>query len=109
MSDLVKLRADAAHPEVLASGATIAPGEPFERSLLGDDDRRLTDEGLVIDATITPVPLEGDELQARAKALGVKGRTAMSADDLREAVALAEAQQGEAATAPRDDTQRMGG
>lgn len=86
---LVKVRADW-HPEVLANGQTMAPGEPFDKSLLSEADQRLTDEGIVIPASITPVELEGDALQDRAKALGVKGRTGMTADQLREAVALAE-------------------
>lgn len=109
MSDLVKLRADAGHPELLANGQTIAPGEPFERSLLGEGDERLIDEGLIIGASITPVALEGDDLQARAKALNVRGRTSMTADELREAVALAEAQQAGPAVVPEGDAQRMGG
>jgi hypothetical protein len=66
-------------------------GEPFERSLLGDEDSRLLDEGLVIEASVTPVDLGGDALQDRAKALNVKGRASMTADELREAVAIAEA------------------
>lgn len=109
MADLVKVRGDW-HPENLANGQTVAPGEPFERSLLdpadaGDD--RLVEEGIIIDATVTPVPLEGDALQDAAKALNVKGRTTMTADELREAVALAEAQQGHSAD-PAPTTQQMG-
>lgn len=87
MSDLVKLPADW-HAETLANGQTIAPGEPFERSLLTDDDERV--KGLLIGAHVTPVALEGDDLQERAKVLGIRGRSTMSADDLRTAVALAE-------------------
>lgn len=69
----------------------MAPGEPFDKSLLSDEDARLIDEGIIIPASVTPVPLEGEALQDRAKELGVKGRTSMTADELREAVALAEA------------------
>jgi hypothetical protein len=57
---------------------------------------------------VTPVPLEGEALQDRAKALNVKGRTGMTADELREAVALEEAKRGTATTAV-DQTQRIGG
>ena len=88
MSDLVKLPADW-HAETLANGQTIAPGEPFERSLLTDDDERV--RGLLIEAHVTPAPIEGDDLQKRAKALNIPGRSTMSADELREAVALEEA------------------
>lgn len=108
MSDLVKLRSDW-HAETLANGRTIAPGEPFDRADLDSEgDARLIEEGLIIDASVTPVPLEGDELQARAKALGIRGRSTMSADDLREAVALAEAESGQTAQ-PADDVQQIGG
>jgi hypothetical protein len=107
-TDLVKLRGDW-HAETLANGRTIAPGEPFDRADLdAEGDARLIEEGLVIDATVTPVPLEGDALQDRAKALGIKGRTTMAADELREAVALAESQSGETGQ-PADDVHRIGG
>lgn len=52
---LVKVRADW-HPEVLANGQTMAPGEPFDKSLLSDEDKRLTDEGIVIPAAEAPKP-----------------------------------------------------
>jgi hypothetical protein len=109
VSDLVKLRGDW-HAETLASGRTIAPGEPFERSDLdsGDPgDKRLLDEGLIIDAVIAPVQLEGEDLQARAKELGIIGRSKMSADELREAIALAEPPP--TATLSDDAPQRIGG
>jgi hypothetical protein len=109
VSDLVKLRGDW-HAEVLAGGRTIAPGEPFERSALDTNDpgdKRLVDEGLIIDAVVAPVQLEGDDLQARAKALGITGRSKMTADELREAIALAEPPP--TATLPDDAPQRIGG
>lgn len=90
MTDLVKVRGDW-HPEALAGGYVAAPGEPFDRSLMTDADDRLVEEGIIIPASVTPVALEGDALTERAKALNVKGRTSMTADELREAVALAEA------------------
>lgn len=108
MSDTVKLRGDW-HAETLANGRTIAPGEVFERSALDTDaDARLLDEGLIIDATVTPAALEGDALQDRAKALGITGRGKMTADELREAVALAEAETP-GVTQPADDAQPIGG
>lgn len=101
------------HPEDLASGRTVAPEEPFESDALarkptGQDpdpaevtawlhDKRLIDEGLIIDAKITPVELEGEALQERARELNIDGRTTMSAARLRKAVAEAEA------TAPAEE------
>jgi hypothetical protein len=107
VSELVKVRADW-HAEGLANGRTVAPGEPFPRADLSDDDQRLLDEGILIGASVTPAPLEGEELQSRAKTLGITGRAKMSADELREAVALAEAEQP-AATTPASPAQTMGG
>jgi hypothetical protein len=106
VSDLVKLRGDW-HPEVLANGRTIAPGEPFDRSDLQDADQRFLDEGLLIEATLSPVTLEGEDLQERAKALGIRGRGKMSARELREAVALEEARSGET-TQPVETAQVIG-
>lgn len=93
----VKVRGDW-HPEVLANGQTMAPGEPFPRSLLdpGDEnhegDKRLIDEGIVIDAVLPPVELEGDALTERARELDIKGRSKMSAEELRVAIAAEESE-----------------
>lgn len=49
---LVKVRGDW-HPEVLANGQTMAPGEAFPRKLLDakdPGDQRLVDEGVIIEA-----------------------------------------------------------
>jgi hypothetical protein len=107
LTDLVKVRGDW-HPEVLYNGLTMPPGEPFERSTLTAEDQRLIDEGIIIDATVTPAALEGDALQQRAKELGVKGRAGMSADDLRQAVALEETRQA-TSVGVTDEPQRIGG
>jgi hypothetical protein len=64
-------------------------------------------EGLIIDAIVTPVPLEGDELRDRAKALNITGRGKMNADELREAVAAAELAQ-QTAAGEVDQPQRVG-
>lgn len=106
MGDTVKLRGDW-HPENLASGRVVAPGEVFDRSALTLDepedrddraavaayehDRRLVDDGLVIDAEVTPVDLQGDALQQRARDLGVEGRSSMSRSELRKAIAQRQA------------------
>lgn len=107
MSDTVKVRGDW-HPENLASGRVVAPGEVFERSALALDkptdaddaaaaaayehDTRLVEEGVIIDADVTPVRLSGEELQERAKQLRIPNRSNLSADELRTAIARAEAQ-----------------
>ena len=101
MTELVKLRGDW-HPEVLADGRTIAPGEPFDRALLDPNDpgdARLIDEGLIIDSEPAQTDLQGEDLTERAKALEIKGRSKMTADELREAVAQAESH----TTAPGGD------
>lgn len=98
-----------AHPEDLASGRVVAPEEPFDSDALArkptgenpdpaamvayEHDKRLLDEGRIIDAKITPVELEGEALQERARGLNIDGRTTMSATKLRRAVAEAEAKQ----------------
>jgi hypothetical protein len=90
----VKVRGDW-HPEVLANGQTMAPGEPFLRSLLDlddDGDGRLLDRGIVIDALLPPVELEGDALTERARELDIKGRSKMSAEELRVAIAAEESE-----------------
>lgn len=82
------------HPEDLASGRVVAPEEVFDRDALdmqSAHDKRLVDDGLIIDAKITPVALEGEALQERARELNIEGRTTMSATKLRRAVAEAEA------------------
>lgn len=84
------------HPEDLASGRVVAPGEVFPASALDPKDphdQRLTAEGLVIDADPEPQELAGEELEQRARDLNIKGRTGMNADELREAVEKAEKEQ----------------
>lgn len=114
MSDLVKLRGDW-HAETLANGRTIAPGEPFDRADLDPtdvNDKRLLDEGLLIDAVITPdADASAADVRQRARDLNIEGRSSMSPDELREAVALAEAEQvpPPAAGGPIEEPQIMGG
>lgn len=96
-------------PTDLASGRVLAPGETVEAGdltlgTLEDSDRpthdqRLVDGGTLQDATLhegaatdsedRPL-LAGDALEQRARELGIEGRSAMSADELRAAVAEAE-------------------
>lgn len=96
---LVKVIGD--HPEDLASGRVVAPEEVFDRSeldLKSPHDQRLLDDGIVIEARVTPVALEGDALRDRASELNIEGRSTMSAEKLRRAVAEAEAKSADEAT-----------
>jgi len=93
------------HPENLASGAMIGPGERVARADLDLEgaDRWLVDEGRLrplSDFTPTaeelaeheagPV-LSGKALDKRAADLEIEGRSSMSADELRAAIAEREA------------------
>lgn len=89
-------------PTDLASGRVLAPGELVAASDLvlkdPDDaqavthDAALVDDGALTEANLTPdESLQGDDLQARARALGIPRRSTMGADELRVAVAEAEA------------------
>lgn len=82
------------HADFLSDGRPVAPGD-----VVGDvlpEEEPLHDQGLLIDADMDPQgastePLAGEALDQRAKDLDIKGRTTMSADELRQAVADAEA------------------
>lgn len=87
------------HAEELDGGRPIAPGDytgPIEAN--ADENPKnaaLVEEGLLIEAT-APEPdsdpqLTGSELQKAAAELDIKDRTKMSADELRAAVANAQA------------------
>lgn len=111
MSDTVKVRGGW-HPESLASGRTVVPGELFDRSALNLDDphdARLVDEGIIIEAIVAPAPLTGDALKARAEELGIPNRGRLSADELRVAVAKADAEAPPTVTLPADTVRRVGG
>ena len=62
----------------------------------GEIDETLGRNAALIDAgdlqvlAETPAPLTGDALTARAADLDIKGRSSMSADELRAAIAVAE-------------------
>lgn len=93
------------HAEILASGASIGPGDRVTTADLGDDDAYLVEEGALVDvAQFEPTAEErkaaeasaGEALMQRARDLNIDGRSKMSADELRQAVADAEAAGGEA-------------
>lgn len=80
------------HAEPLASGRTLLPGDTLPAGAVNPEDphdRYLLDEG-----RLRPVdndePLTGDALKQRAAELEIEGRSQMSADELRDAVAQAE-------------------
>lgn len=85
-------------PQDLASGRVLAPGETVAAADLdleeGSHDQGLIDRGVLIDARAreaeTPV-LVGEALQDRARELDIPGRTTKTAEELRAAVAEAEA------------------
>jgi hypothetical protein len=93
------------HPETLDGGRPIEPGEftgPIDEKL--PQNEHLVDSGALLtvpDGTYDnevgaklpdpPILLTGKALQDRAEELDIEGRTKMSADELREAVRIAEA------------------
>lgn len=86
-------------PTDLASGRVLGPGEAAPADAFNFDnphDARLRDEGSIIEAVLPePDPeLAGEALEQRARDLGIEGRSRMTADELRAAVADAELNQG---------------
>lgn len=83
-------------PQDIASGRMLAPGEIVaadEVDLESAHDRALVDEGALIKAAFDgpDEELAGEELEQRARELNISGRSKMSADELREKIAEAEA------------------
>lgn len=78
------------HPIVVTSGRSHAPGDRVLGSELDAQDDYLIDEGVLVPAEPL-AELAGDDLQERARELEIKGRTKMGADELRAAIAAAEA------------------
>jgi hypothetical protein len=88
------------HPENLESGALIAPGDRVRTGDLGEGDQWLVDEGRLrdvaeleptkeeIEATeASPALLKGQALDERADELDIAGRSNMTADEKRAAIA----------------------
>jgi hypothetical protein len=82
------------HAENLESGALIGPGEHVPADALGDGDRWLIEDGVLrdVDSFGGETVVAGDALQQRARDLQIQGRSTMSADELRDAVAAREAE-----------------
>jgi hypothetical protein len=81
------------HAESLDGGRPVAPGEytgPIDPTQ--PHNAQMIEQGLLIEGSPPDPdqPLSGDELEARAKALKIPGRSTMTADELRSAVAAAE-------------------
>lgn len=86
------------HADVLASGSVVAPGERITDDALDAEDRHLVDEGRLMDVKFFEggnhnEVLSGKELQKRAGELEIEGRSNMTAEELRSAVAEREAQE----------------
>lgn len=77
------------HAQQLQSGVMVAPTERVFESELGDADAWLVEEGRLQLVEVPEGP-KGRELRARAGDLGIEGRSKMSVDQLRAAVAEAE-------------------
>lgn len=80
------------HVEDLADGLSVAPGEiAYEVDTTEPHNTRLLDEGRIIRVNEADVPdppkLEGRALNQRAQELDIEGRSDMSADQLRDAIA----------------------
>jgi hypothetical protein len=86
------------HAESLTSGRLIGPGDRVSSTELVDGDGNPIDTYLVDEGRLTPLDdlqpevLEGEDLQARAAELKIRGRSNMSAEELRDAVAKREAE-----------------
>lgn len=92
------------HADILSSGRSVGPGERVPEKELTSEDQHLLDEGCLVDIgsfddgpsnseTIVAEETETKaDLQARARDLEIDGRSKMSADELRAAIADREAE-----------------
>lgn len=87
-----------AHADVLASGRVIGPGERCTDRDLDPEDQHIVEEGRLVeveafDGGNRNEVLTGDELKGRASELDIPGRSSMSADELRSAIAVHDAEE----------------
>ncbi len=89
------------HADILTSGRTLGPGDRVPEAEITEDGaitphaQHLIDEGVLVDVAsfgghANEPTGTGEDLQARARELNVKGRSTMTADELRAAVSTAE-------------------
>lgn len=80
---------------ILESGLSVAPGNPVEDEALSDREREFfAGEGWLVPVDDEP---GAEQLRSRAGELNIDGRSKMNADELRDAVAKAEADAARAA------------
>jgi hypothetical protein len=77
------------HADVLSSGRPVGPGQRLASSDLADEDQHLLDEGRIVSLDSFGGSLSVEEAKAKASELNIEGRSKMSADELRAAVAQA--------------------
>jgi hypothetical protein len=86
-----RLRFVGDHVEYLASGQALAPGDYLDSDDLAPEDKWLKDEGRFIEAEEPSdeerAQAEHEALVSQAKTLDISGRTKMSDDELRAAIA----------------------
>lgn len=105
MGDPIRVRSN--HAEDLADGRTVESGgyardvdlrDPVNKRLL-DEDRiiKVAESDVPEGVPAAPVPpkLTGDALDQRARDLNIEGRTTLSADELRDAIAEKEEEAGQ--------------
>lgn len=84
------------HADVLANGRNIGPSDRVLEAELTEEDLYLVEDGRLVavdsfDSSTDEAPqLSGDALVERARELEIEGRSSMSADELRAAIADAE-------------------
>jgi len=87
------------HAEILENDRAIGPGESVTEDEIGPEDAHLFANGKMLDTkddsvaempAAEPEQLTGEALTERAAELDIEGRSKMSADELRAAIAAAE-------------------
>jgi hypothetical protein len=75
------------HPEDLSDGRIVAAGDVVELDPNHPHNKRMVDEGLLLPTAGDDGVLRGEALQRRAAELDIEGRSGMTADELRQAIA----------------------
>jgi hypothetical protein len=99
MAEVIATETKIVHDPVLDIDRQVIAGQPVPPDLVeayqdaGGEAAPDASEAVQEPTADEQPQLEGDELKARAAELDIKGRSAMTADELRAAIAQAEAQQ----------------